>query len=283
MREQWSDYEQRIDEKIRQEGEAISQALGEASSPPEGMDAGRLDGRVYREIDRYESRVAEASIPEGLSERDREALLLGRKIQNRRLALGRGRRWKRAAAVAAALVFAGSAGIVSVGGPRRVVEIVKTAVNQREIYKINVSSQETKASGAEREEQAYQQIEDELAIQPVRIVPTDKGMKYKSCQVDTELRVVQLLYAYGDRNLSYLLTDSYSEGMWGVDIEDRIVDEYSYTWDRLQAEITEYELPETEAHRYSAKFEYNGIFYQLTGTMSWQEFEDILKNLHFPA
>ena len=41
-----------------------------------------------------------------------------------------------------------------------------------------------------------------------------------------------------------------------------------------------YKLPENE-NRYVASFEYQGVHYELKGTMEQQEFDKILKNLYF--
>lgn len=45
----------------------------------------------------------------------------------------------------------------------------------------------------------------------------------------------------------------------------------------------EYELPESKKKRYSATFEYQGVYYRLIGTIEKADFEEILKNLHFPS
>ena len=45
----------------------------------------------------------------------------------------------------------------------------------------------------------------------------------------------------------------------------------------------EYELPKSKKKEYSATFEYQGVYYQLIGTIEKAEFEKILKKLHFPS
>ena len=46
-------------------------------------------------------------------------------------------------------------------------------------------------------------------------------------------------------------------------------------------EVTEYETPETERNRYVAEFEYKKLHYCLSGELTKEEIENILKNLYF--
>ena len=45
----------------------------------------------------------------------------------------------------------------------------------------------------------------------------------------------------------------------------------------------EYELPESKKKEYSATFEYRGVYYHMIGIIEKADFEEILKNLHFPS
>ena len=122
-----------------------------------------------------------------------------------------------------------------------------------------------------------------MGIKPVKMTITSKEIKYKYCEIDPDIRVAQLLYEYNNRNISYIMSSSYTEELWGTDIEDKEIGKYSYSTDKLNAEITEYELSESKESRYSAEFEFQGVYYKLTGVMRKTEFEKILKKLHFPS
>ena len=106
-------------------------------------------------------------------------------------------------------------------------------------------------------------------------------MKYKHCEIDLEIRLAQMLYECGDRNVSYFISDSYTEEFWSSDIEDKKTDEYIFNYGKLNAEISEYELPESGEKEYTAKFVYKDIHYQLTAVIQKTDFEKILKNLYF--
>lgn len=309
MRDQFDNYEKRIREKLDREAEEIERRIEEDPQAAEARADEELDRKVYAGVEAYENAAKkngsgaeelvcaeelDDAVLAGLPEKDREALRLGRELQRRlreeESGRGTGKKagklagmWKRVAAAVVVLVLVGGAGVHSVGGPNRVVEIMKQAVGGREMSQGNSSTDAAKYAGEDEEAEIYQRIKDELGIDPVRIIAIAKEMKYKGCEVDSEIRIAQLIYAYGDRNVSYLISDSYTDELWSVDIEDKILDEYSYAEGKLKAEIIEYELPEKKEKRYAAEFEYKGVYYRLIGTMDWNDFEAILKNLHFPV
>ncbi len=305
MRNQIDDYEKKIMEKLDQEAEEIERRIEENPQVTEIEASEGLDRKVYAGVEAYENAIArktsagtdtgraentDISELTGLTEEDREALRLGRELQRRRREKERRKEtrkfaggWKRVVAVVVALVLIVGFGVDSIGGPNRMVEIMEFVIRDRKILQGNSSTDDVKLSQKDEEKEAYQQLEDELGINPVRVKIIDREMKYKYCEIDSEIRMAQLLYVLGDSNVFYLIGDSYTEELWSVDIEDIVLDEYTYKKGRLNAEIIEYELPESKEKKYVAKFEYKGVYYQLIGTVKWKDFEKILKNLHFPV
>lgn len=308
MRDQFDNYEKRIMERLDREAEELERRIGEDPQAAEARADAELDRRVYAGVDAFEKAVAgrknagagdmpgeekeNAAGLEGLSDEDLEALRLGRELQRRRREEeskketgGKTRKyagmWKRIVAAAAVLVLVVGIGVNGVGGPNRVVEIVKQVVGDREISKINSSTDDVKLSKTEEELEAYQQIKDELGIDPVRIRGTSKEMKYKYCDIDSDMRTAQFLYEYADRNISFSIGNSYTKETWGADIEDKKIDEYMYLVENVNIAVIEYELPESKKRKYMAEFQYKGVFYRLIGTVSKEEFEKILQNLYF--
>lgn len=310
MRNQLDDYERKIIEKLDQEAREIERRIEENPQMAEFEADEGLDRKVYAGVEAYENAIAgkagagadnlgraedtDISDVTGLSKDDLEALRLGRELQRRRRKKKhwktRGEKtrkfvggWKRIVAAVVVLVLIAGVGVDSIGGPNRVVEIIGLAIGGRELSKINSSTDDVKITDRDEEKEAYQQIEDKLGLNSVRVKAIDKKMKYKYCEIDADIRTAQLLYILGDSNIFFLVSDSYTEELWSVDIEDKAKDEYSYKKGRLDAKIIEYELSESKEKKYVAKFEYKGIYYQLIGTVKWRDFEKILKNLHFPV
>ena len=108
-------------------------------------------------------------------------------------------------------------------------------------------------------------------------------MIYEYSEIDADMQMAQLLYKFGDANISYIMSIPYYEELMGSDLEDDVTNRYDFEEGKLKAKVTEYELPESKKKRYSATFEYQGVYYQLIGTIEKADFEKILKNLHFPS
>lgn len=305
MKDQFDDYDKRIMEKVDQEAEEIERMIRADSEIASIRADANLDAKVYESVSAYEDGVAGRRSPEpedakrevpedkrtfaNLTDEELEALYLGREVlerrrkrANRRAAWKAAGKWKHIAAVFLIFSLTAGVGVTSVGGAERIVEMVKQVVGGREISKVNSSTKETKSSDEEKKLEAYQQIKDELGIAPVRIIEFSGGVEFRSCEVDADARVARLLYAYEDRNVSYLIDASYTEELWGTDIEDTKLDEYIYTLEEGEVNVTEYQIKGSREMRYSGEFEYKGIYYQLTGTMTKEMFERILNNLYFP-
>ncbi len=304
MKDQFDDYDKRIMEKVDQEAEEIERMIRADSEIASIRADANLDAKVYESVSAYEDGVAGRRSPEpedakreipedkrifaNLPEEDLEALYLGREVlerrrkkANRRAAWKAAGKWKHIAAVFLIFSLTAGVGVTSVGGAERIVEMVKGTLGGRDSTKVNSSRKSVKETDDSAEEKAYQQIKDELGIDPVRILGFSGGVEFRDCEVDSESRMARLLYAYGDRNVSYLVDASYTEELWGTDIEDKKLDDYIYTLGELSIVVTEYQIVDSREKRYSGEFEYNGIYYQLTGTMTKKKFEKILKNLYF--
>lgn len=290
MKEHLNDYEKRIWEGIDKDAEEIIKMVEEDSEAMSAEPSEEMDRKIYAMIPGHEDADSEDSAMEGLSEEDQEALRLGRELQKRRKEkeeeksrAKKRHHWKRITAAAAVLVLVIGIGTTGVGGPKRIVEMVERTFGGRDASRVNVSKEETKDTVENKEERIYQEIKDKLDFDPVKIIILPNMMEYEYGEIDEDMQIAQLIYKYGDTNISYSMSASYYEELLGTDLEDDITDKYNFKEGKLKAEITEYELPESRKKEYSAIFEYQGVYYQLIGTIEKADFEEILKKLHFPS
>ena len=222
-----------------------------------------------------------------LSEEDQEALRLGREMlknQSEEKKIYTMRRKKRnirrIVALAAVLILVMAVGMTSFGGPERMLQFMKSSIGGRKVSQVD-SSDKNKIIEEEDEEKAYEKIGEEFGIQPVRIVWRPNGMKFKKMLLDTDIQLAELEYLYNGENTEFMISASYGEASLGADNEDEIIDYYCINEENVPIEVTEYKKPETEMNRYKAEFKYNNLYYCLTGTMTKEEMENILKNLYF--
>lgn len=222
-----------------------------------------------------------------LSEEDREALRLGREMlknQSEEKKIYTMRRKKRnirrIVALAAVLILVMAVGMTSIGGPERMLQFMKSSVGGRKVSQVD-SSDKNKIIEEEDEEKAYEKIAEEFGIEPVQFVWRPVGMQFKKMLLDTDIQLAELEYLYNGENTEFMISASYGEVSLGADNEDEITDHFYEQEKKTQIEVTEYKTPETGTNRYKAEFKYKNLYYCLTGTMTKEEMENILKNLYF--
>lgn len=218
-----------------------------------------------------------------LSEEDQEALRLGREMlknQSEEKKIYTMRRKKRnirrIVALAAVLILVMAVGMTSFGGPERMLQFMKSSVGGRKVSQVD-SSDKNKIIEEEDEEKAYEKIAEEFGIEPVRIIWRPKGMEFIKMELDTDIQVAELDYIRDREKMEFIISASYGKVSLGADNEDEIIDHY-YIKENVPIDVTEYKTPETETNRYKAEFKYNKLYYCLTGTMTKEEMENILKN-----
>ena len=265
---------------------------------PEGTRDAVL-ARVREQIRAYEMEQTRKETEEAinhLSEEDREALELGRKM----LKAGIGKKdpeepsgkkvrrkkkpLKMYLALAAVIVCVLAMGITSMGGPERIVRMMTQNVGDREVDQVdsNHTDKENKVIEGEEEEKAYQEIGDVFNTDIVKLSANLKGMKFDSMNLDENNQIAENYYTYNKKTIAYIISAPYRENSWGVDFEDPIEKKYTEKLHNCKVDITVYKIDKNEGFGYAAEFKYNNIDYLLTGTMRQQEFDKLLKSLFFP-
>lgn len=249
---------------------------------PEGMQD-VIRERIENQIGEMEREKAYS----GLSEEDRRALELGRKLlaeekkgENTVKVVRKRKPLKIYIGLVAVLVIVLGMGITSMGGPERIMKMVKKMVVSREVVQVD-SSNENITVVKEDEEAAYQTISNEFGIEPVRIVAGSANREFQSLDLDKELQIAEMVYTLDGENIVYLINASYTDASWGIDVEDEKVNQYEIKNEQCKITVKEYKTEESSAERYSASFEYRGLEYFLMGTMKEEEFYEIINNLHF--
>lgn len=286
MKEQFDNeqFSQFLNEQLQREAEEIEKELEEHPELADLSPDDSVKDRLYAQIEEYETQKAVSK----LSEKDREALRLGRMLQKereedeiRRTVRKRRMGWRRIASLVAVMVFVLGLGITSVGGPKRVMEVMQQMVGEREVTKINSDNDKVVSSEGLAEEDAYQEIKEKLGIDPVRLLTNEEELQFVGMEIDEMLQTANLLFDMKGNVVSYIISLSYADGSFGSDIEDQLIDTYPYKTDRFTVEVREYLISETNETEFSAEFDYQEVHYQLTGIMEKAELEEILKNLHF--
>ena len=265
---------------------------------PEGTKEAVL-ARVREQIRAYEMEQARKEAEEReeainqLSEEDREALELGRKML--KAGIGQNdpeepsgkkvRRKKKPLkmylALAAVIVCVLAMGITSMGGPERIVRMVRQNVGDREV-EYTVKGEKVKTIKNEDEEKAYQEIRDTFNTDIVKVIICSSDMTFDSMNLEKDKQVAEMYYNYKGKTIAYIINAPYRENSLGIDFEDSVEKEYTKKINGCEIKITTYKIDGEKIPGCVAKFKYNNIEYLLSGTMKQQDFEKIINNLIFP-
>lgn len=250
---------------------------------PEGMKES-LRAKIDEQILEIQQEQAVAQ----LSDEDRKALELGRKIMQEeknadvpaKKVVRRKKGWRLYVGLAAVLVLVMAVGLTSIGGPERIVRFMKQAVGEREVEKIN-SSEDNLTIVEHDEEVAYEEINKAFGIMPVKVILKPEGMTFDRMELDVKLQIAEVIYQYKHSTVIYFINASYKNSSWGVDVEDKLIDSYTKKIEECEVKVKVYEVLSSKESRCSASFQYNGLEYFLVGTMSVDEFDIIINNLFF--
>lgn len=265
---------------------------------PEGTKEAVL-ARLKEQMREYQREQAENEAREreeainNLSEEDRRALELGRKMLKAEVGTAdtsekkvhyRRKPLKIYLALAAVIVCVLAMGITSMGGPERVVRMVRQAVGDRDVEQVdsNKTDKQNKIIEGEAEEEAYQKIRDTFDTDVVKVFVCLPDMKFDTMNLDEKKQVAELYYTYQKRKIVYIVNTGYRESSWGIDIEDPIEKEYSKKINGCSMNIAVYKVENSNQSRCVSKFKYKGVEYFMMGLIQEEDFEKILKNLFFP-
>lgn len=280
MIRQNDDFEQMIRENLRQEAEDIEKEVNE--SGVEDISAEQKEAIRLKLKNRIAANERERAYA-GLSEEDREALEIGRKIREEQKA---GKKKKRvikgikyaAAAAVVAVVCTGVHSMTSVGHGEKFASTIEQMVGGRKIVKIN-SDDERKIS-ENKEEMAYQKLKETFGIDIVRLVKK-KGIQFKYMNLDESLQTAELLYEYEGHNVWYVIGAGYSISSFGFDAEDEIIEKENVKLGNATVEMLIYKRKGSGEIKCSAHFTYQKLEYFMAGNIYKEDFEEILKNIYF--
>ncbi len=260
--------------------------------------------RLEKRIEEYEKqRELQEQLYAQLSEEDREALKLGKELQrqrkidasskesqrkkNRRTKSGS---WKKnivSAAAGIGIVIAVTSGftIASVGGPKQALKIAREMFGERNRATINANvegnNSESGLNEMDAEEQAYQQIKDELGFDPVRLGYLPEGMVFNDIEIDKKSQEIYMCYKKEKEKLTFIMQKRYSVGKTAVDIEDQMINQQYISMEKGDVLLTEYQIKDINRKIISAEFEYNQTWYCIYGKIEKDEMKKIINNLNF--
>ena len=131
------------------------------------------------------------------------------------------------------------------------------------------------------EEQVYEEIKEVLGEEPVSMIYKPENTQFLDFKLDKELQEAILYYSVQDKILTFQIVSRYVNSSTGMENSDELLQEYIVELPETNVTVREYSIIETGEKEYTAQFSYKNGEYFLSGIINKEEFEKIIKNLHF--
>ena len=224
---------------------------------------------------------------EKLSKEDRESYFRWRAAEEKKKAKKARKRFhfprkKRAVfVVAATMVLVLGIGMTSLGGRPYWLKVADLVLGNENTVKVNTEGEDRIETTKVDEKEAYEQIKEELGIEPVQLQYMPAEMEFDRCVIEKELGTAKLLYLYQEQILEYEICYQYSDVARSISTEDNLLQSYKKEKDGVEISIREFQVESIEQSMYSVTFERQNVLYRLRGIINREEMEKIVENLFF--
>lgn len=224
---------------------------------------------------------------EKLSKEDRESYFRWRAAEEKKKAKKARKRFhfprkKRAVfVVAARMVLVLGIGMTSLGGRPYWLKVADLVLGNENTVTVDTEGEDRILTTDVSEKEAYEQIKEELGIEPVQLQYMPAGMEFDRCVIEKELGTAKLLYLYQEQILEYEICYQYSDVARSISTEDNLLQSYKKEKDGVEISIREFQVESIEQSMYSVTFERQDVLYRLRGIINREEMEKIVENLFF--
>lgn len=293
-------FKQFLKKQMEKEAEQIEKEVLSNESLKEVQAPDTLREALAKSIKEYEKNRTDAPSEESeeigismeefcekLSKEDRESYFRWRAAEEKKKAKKARKRFhfprkKRAVfVVAATMVLVLGIGMTSLGGRPYWLKVADLVLGNENMVKVNTEGEDRIETTKVDEKEAYEQIKEELGIEPVQLQYMPAGMEFDRCVIEKELGTAKLLYLYQEQILEYEICYQYSDVARSISTEDNLLQSYKKEKDGVEISIREFQVESIEQSMYSVTFERQDVLYRLRGIINREEMEKIVENLFF--
>lgn len=256
-----------LQEEIERDVQKIEKEIAEHQELEQIQVTEALDAAILSKIKEYEKEKAEE-----------EEIL---KLPEKKVVYHKKKKIRWFFILAAVFVLVLGAGMTSVGSKSYWKELLDVFRGEETAKIIDVEDMEKKETEDIDEVFVYQEIKEKLGIEPVRIRYKPEMMELKSYEIDEQLKLARLFFEYEKEYIMYTFYASNEDSSWIEKDEDKKIGEYNLKVNNVQIQVEEVQKPKQKEASRIAKFEYQGVCYELKGQLGKEEFDKILENLYF--
>lgn len=272
MRDEFDEIDKMSEEELFDE---MAKIMAEVHSDPEIKRPIITDDSrdyIFSEIRKIEEREARAN----LSDEDKRLLEYGRRYKRQ---LHRRKYW----IMAAVFVLVLAMGMTSVGGPQKLIQKMTKNLSGRKQETVDVGNGSIDVIDEWSEEDAYAEIEEKYGFYPVRLDYLPEGVVFEGVEINEEKQDAILYYRKDEKLcIQYVVKPNYRDGSLGIDVEDRLLEEYAFMKEEVKMLIRCYQIEKGREIRFTSTFIHDNNAYYLMGfDMQKEVFEGILQNMKF--
>lgn len=280
-REEMGAWEEQFQRQLRREADELEAELEEKPELKHIDASPELFDRIVEQLKAegtWEEETAEELSPDIrllLSEEDREALEIGRRVQRQ----GKKKKLAKWAGMAGVVLLCVFLVTMSSEANREYAAGVINAITGSKwgFYVEDVGEDTVKYSEDERK--AYKEIEEKLGIPVLQMLYRPCGMEYKNYQISEERKSGAVFYQYGDNIISVRLYNRMKDTTMQQTLDVQVVDEIPV--DMLEKTAKLYELEDPAGETYAGEIVYDNCYYVILGKMNKEELKKILQNIIF--
>lgn len=267
MDEDWKEFISKEMEK------SLDEVMDEIEADPEMKDVQSPEGmydNVVAMIREHEQQEAY----EQLSDEDKELIQLGRVYKKQR-------RFDKFVVALAAVIVGLGIGSVCMGENENIFRMISSMfVGQEQVV---VNSDDTENLTYIEEDEAYAKIEKKFKFTPVRLEYLPQQTVFHEAIFSNDMQYVNMIYIKNNEtSIIYSMRPNYRESSYGIVIEDAKIQEYKMYVEDVEITVVEYNIAETGASKWSARFVHQDVYYMLRlNNMQQGEVEKVLTNLRF--
>lgn len=280
-REEMGAWEEQFQRQLRREADELEAELEEKPELKHIDASPELFDRIVEQLKAegtWEEETAEELSPDIrllLSEEDREALEIGRRVQRQ----GKKKKLAKWAGMAGVVLLCVFFVTMSSEANREYAAGVINAITGSKwgIYIEDVSRDTIKYS--EEERKAYKEIEEKLGILVPQMLYRPYGMIYKNYQISEERKSGAVFYQYKDNIISVHLYKRMKDTTMQQTLDVQVVDDIPV--DMLEKTAKLYELEDPAGETYAGEIVYDNCYYVILGKMEKEELKKVLQNIIF--
>lgn len=256
-----------LQEEIERDVQKIEKEIAEHPELEQIQVTEALDAAILSKIKEYEKEKAEE-----------EEIL---KLPEKKVVYHKKKKIRWFFILAAVFVLVLGVGMTSVGSKSYWKELLDVFRGEETAKIIDVEDMEKKETEDIDEVFVYQEIKEKLGITPVEFRYKPELMVLKKYEIDEKLKLARLFFEYEKKYIMYTFYASNEDSSWIEKDEDKKIGEYSLKVNNVQIQVEEVQKPKQKEVSRIAKFEYQGVCYELKGQLGKEEFDKILENLYF--